>query len=44
VEIDAHQDPFTMLSSDFSVEIALRHKWLAPNFMTHDGTMKISPW
>lgn len=42
VEIDAHQDPFTMLSADFSAEIAMRHMWLAPNFMTDDGTMKIS--
>jgi glyoxylase-like metal-dependent hydrolase (beta-lactamase superfamily II) len=42
VEINAHQDPFTMLSSDFTPEIAMRHPWLAPNFMTPDGTMKIS--
>jgi glyoxylase-like metal-dependent hydrolase (beta-lactamase superfamily II) len=42
VEINAHQDPFTMLSSDFTPEIAMRHPWLAPNFMTPDGAMKIS--
>jgi len=42
VEIDAHQDPFTMLSKDLTPEIALRHKWLVPNFATADGTMKIS--
>jgi len=42
VEIDAHQDPFTMLSADFTPEIAKRHMWLAPNFMTPDGIMKIS--
>lgn len=42
VEINAHQDPFTMLSKDLTPEIAMRHSWLAPNFMTPDGTMKIS--
>ena len=42
VEINAHQDPFTMLSADFTPEIAMRHMWLAPHFMTPDGTMKIS--
>jgi len=42
VEIDAHQDPFTMLSADFTPEIAKRHGWLVPNFATPEGVMKIS--
>jgi glyoxylase-like metal-dependent hydrolase (beta-lactamase superfamily II) len=42
VEINAHQDPFTMLSPDFTPEIAKRHGWLVPNFATPEGVMKIS--
>lgn len=42
VEIDAHQDPFTMLGPDFTLDIAKRNDWLVPHFMTPEGVMKIS--
>ena len=42
VEVNAHEDPFTMLSADITPEIALRHDWLVPNFATPEGRMKIS--
>lgn len=42
VEINAHQDPFTMLSADYTPEIAMRHGWLVPHFATPEGVMKIS--
>lgn len=42
VEVDAHEDPFTMLSTELSPEIARRHRWLIPHFATPEGRMKIS--
>ncbi len=42
VEVNAHEDPFAMLSADLTPEIALSHDWLFPHFATPDGRMKIS--
>ena len=42
VEVNDHEDPFSMLSEDLSAEMALKHKWLFPNFATPDGRMKLS--
>jgi len=42
VEVNAHEDPFTMLSADITPEIAKKHDWLVPHFATPDGRMKIS--
>lgn len=42
VEVNDHEDPFSMLSEDLSPELALKHKWLFPNFATPDGRMKLS--
>jgi len=42
VEVNAHENPFTMLSADITPEMALKHDWLVPNFATPDGRMKIS--
>jgi glyoxylase-like metal-dependent hydrolase (beta-lactamase superfamily II) len=42
VEVNAHEDPFTMLSEDLTPEIAKQHRWLVPHFATREGRMKIS--
>jgi glyoxylase-like metal-dependent hydrolase (beta-lactamase superfamily II) len=42
VEVDAHEDPFTMLSADITPAIAKSHDWLVPHFATPEGRMKIS--
>ena len=42
VEVNDHEDPFAMLSEDLTPEIALKHKWMFPNFATPEGNMKIS--
>jgi glyoxylase-like metal-dependent hydrolase (beta-lactamase superfamily II) len=42
VEINNHQDPFTMLGPNFTIDVAKRNGWLVPNFMTPEGVMKIS--
>lgn len=42
VEVDGHEDPFTMLSAELSPEIAQQHRWLVPHFATPDGRMRIS--
>jgi glyoxylase-like metal-dependent hydrolase (beta-lactamase superfamily II) len=42
VEVNAHQDPFTMLSVECEPDMAKHYPWLAPNFATPDGQMKIS--
>ncbi|MDX1563717.1 MAG: MBL fold metallo-hydrolase, partial [Gammaproteobacteria bacterium] len=42
VEIDAHEDPFTMLSAETEPDLGKHYPWLAPNFVTPDGQMKIS--
>jgi glyoxylase-like metal-dependent hydrolase (beta-lactamase superfamily II) len=42
VEVNAHEDPFTMLSEDLTPEIAKQHRWLVPHFATPEGRMKIS--
>ncbi|HKD24047.1 MAG TPA: MBL fold metallo-hydrolase [Rhizomicrobium sp.] len=42
VEVNAHEDPFTMLSEDLTPEIAKQHRWLMPHFATPEGRMKIS--
>lgn len=42
VEVNAHQDPFTMLSADCEPDMGRHYPWLAPHFVTPEGTMKIS--
>jgi len=42
VEVNGHEDPFTMLSEDLTPEIAKQHRWLVPHFATPEGRMKIS--
>ena len=42
VEVNAHEDPFTMLSADCEPDMAKHYPWLMPNFATPDGRMKIS--
>jgi len=42
VEVNAHEDPFTMLSVAAEPDMGKRYPWLAPNFATPDGGMKIS--
>jgi glyoxylase-like metal-dependent hydrolase (beta-lactamase superfamily II) len=42
VEVNDHEDPFTMLSPTLTAEDALKHAWLQPHFITPDGRMKIS--
>src|SRR5690606_18047819 len=42
VEVNAHEDPFTMLSVECEPDMAKHYPWLAPNFATPDGRMKIS--
>jgi glyoxylase-like metal-dependent hydrolase (beta-lactamase superfamily II) len=42
VEINAHEDPFTMLSAETEPDLGKHYPWLAPHFVTADGQMKIS--
>jgi glyoxylase-like metal-dependent hydrolase (beta-lactamase superfamily II) len=42
VEVNAHQDPFTMLSVECAPDMGKDYPWLIPHFATPDGTMKIS--
>ena len=42
VEVNAHEDPFTMLSVEAEPDLGKQYPWLAPHFATPDGTMKIS--
>jgi len=42
VEVNAHEDPFTMLSKDCEPDMGKHYPWLAPHFVTPDGRMKIS--
>jgi glyoxylase-like metal-dependent hydrolase (beta-lactamase superfamily II) len=42
VEVNAHEDPFTMLSAGTEPDLGKHYPWLAPNFVTPDGQMKIS--
>jgi glyoxylase-like metal-dependent hydrolase (beta-lactamase superfamily II) len=42
VEVNAHEDPFTMLSVECAPDMGRNYPWLAPNFVTPEGHMKIS--
>ena len=42
VEVNAHEDPFTMLSTECEPDMAKHYPWLMPNFATPKGIMKIS--
>jgi glyoxylase-like metal-dependent hydrolase (beta-lactamase superfamily II) len=42
VELNAHEDPFEVLSAGLTAEIAKQHRWLFPHFATPDGRMRIS--
>lgn len=42
VEVNAHEDPFTMLSTECEPDMGKEYSWLAPHFVTPDGRMKIS--
>lgn len=42
VEVNAHEDPFTMLSAEAEPDHAKHYDWLAPHFATPEGIMKIS--
>lgn len=42
VEINGHEDPFTMLSAEAEPDLGKHYPWLAPHFVTPDGQMKIS--
>lgn len=42
VEVNAHEDPFTMLSVECEPDMGKHYPWLAPHFVTPDGRMKIS--
>jgi glyoxylase-like metal-dependent hydrolase (beta-lactamase superfamily II) len=42
VELNAHEDPFTMLSVECEPDMAKHYPWLMPNFATPAGIMKIS--
>jgi glyoxylase-like metal-dependent hydrolase (beta-lactamase superfamily II) len=42
VEVNAHQDPFTMLSTECAPDMGKDHPWLIPHFATPEGMMKIS--
>ncbi len=42
VEINAHEDPFTMLSTECEPDMGRHYPWLAPHFVTPDWRMKIS--
>jgi glyoxylase-like metal-dependent hydrolase (beta-lactamase superfamily II) len=42
VEVNAHEDPFTMLSVECEPDMAKHYPWLMPNFATPAGIRKIS--
>lgn len=42
VEVNAHQDPFTMLSGECEPDMGRHYPWLIPHFATPEGIMKIS--
>lgn len=42
VEVNAHQDPFTMLSVECEPDMGKHYPWLMPHFATPEGIMKIS--
>ncbi len=42
VEVNAHEDPFEVLLTGVTPEVAKQYGWLFPNFATPDGRMKIS--
>jgi glyoxylase-like metal-dependent hydrolase (beta-lactamase superfamily II) len=42
VEVNAHQDPFTMLSVECAPDMGKQYPWLIPHFATPEGVMKIS--
>lgn len=42
VEVNAHQDPFTMLSAECAPDMGKDYPWLIPHFATPEGIMKIS--
>jgi glyoxylase-like metal-dependent hydrolase (beta-lactamase superfamily II) len=42
VEVNAHEDPFTMLSVECEPDMGKHYPWLTPHFVTPDGQMKIS--
>lgn len=42
VEVNAHQDPFTMLSAGCAPDVGKDYPWLVPHFATPEGIMKIS--
>jgi glyoxylase-like metal-dependent hydrolase (beta-lactamase superfamily II) len=42
VEVNAHQDPFTMLSTACAPDMGRDYPWLMPHFATPEGIMKIS--
>ncbi len=42
VEVNAHEDPFTMLSVEAEPDMGKHYPWLAPNFVTPEGFLKIS--
>jgi hypothetical protein len=42
VEVNAHEDPFTMLSVECEPDMGKHFPWLAPHFATPEGRMKIS--
>ena len=42
VEVNAHQDPFTMLSVECEPDMGKHYPWLIPTFATPEGIMKIS--
>ena len=42
VEVNAHQDPFTMLSEHCAPDMGREYPWLIPHFATPEGIMKIS--
>jgi len=42
VEVNAHEDPFEMLSEGLTADIARKHDWLVPHFATAEGRMMIS--
>jgi glyoxylase-like metal-dependent hydrolase (beta-lactamase superfamily II) len=42
VEVNAHQDPFTMLSGECAPDMGKDYPWLIPHFATPEGMMKIS--
>jgi glyoxylase-like metal-dependent hydrolase (beta-lactamase superfamily II) len=42
VEVNSHQDPFTMLSAECAPDMGKDYPWLIPHFATPEGIMKIS--